>query len=608
MRAACYDAAVPPSGGIPFGNYTLVRRLARGGMAEVFVARQMAQGGVDGWGRAVAVKRILPHLADSPEFTRMFLAEAKLAARLSHPNIVHIYDVGRVEDDYFIAMELVDGVHGAQLVQHAERLPPVLLARVGADAAAALHHAHAQEARVVHRDVSPANLMVSFDGVVKLVDFGIAKALGAGEQTRPGVVKGKYAYMSPEQAMGRALDGKSDVFSLGLVLWELAAGRYAFERGDPAAVMRAIRDGRVPSIEKAAPGLPAPIAETIRAMLAVDVEERPTAAEVGAALEAYIKSSPELATSRELAAWLGPRFPRNPTAELPAIAGTQVAGTAAVSVTSAPVAVSETREQTTIDLHTHALGTDAAMTALVRPSSEPPPVRVRARRPWIAIGVVAVALGAAAAIVGMKATEGTATAPASAAASGSGTGSASASGTAPASGTASAPVVVAVADAAVAAAPDAAMAEPASLTIRTTPPAAVAIVAGQRLETPATFEDLKPGAISLHVEAPGSLPVDRDVALAPGEHRTLELHLVRKADIAINREPAAPKTGTLSARTTPYSEVYEGAKHLGQTPFADVRLPAGAHTLTFKNPGKKPVVKKIVIRAGQTTKLAFDLP
>src|SRR5262249_2256093 len=122
----CYDAAVPPSGGIPFGNYTLVRRLARGGMAEVFVARQMAQAGVGGWGRAVAVKRILPHLADSPEFTRMFLAEAKLAARLSHPNIVHIYDVGRVEDDYFIAMELVDGVHGAQLVQHHERLPPVL--------------------------------------------------------------------------------------------------------------------------------------------------------------------------------------------------------------------------------------------------------------------------------------------------------------------------------------------------------------------------------------------------------------------------------------------------------------------------------------------------
>src|SRR5262249_26696097 len=150
---------------------------------------------------------------------------------------------------------------------------------------------------------------------------------GAGEQTRPGVVKGKYAYMSPEQAMGRALDGKSDVFSLGLVLWELAAGRYAFERGDPAAVMRAIRDGRVPSGESAAPRPPPPLAEAIRWMLAADPDQRPTAAELGAALEAFIKSSPDLATSPQLAAWLQPRFERSATAEHPAL-GTQPAGTA----------------------------------------------------------------------------------------------------------------------------------------------------------------------------------------------------------------------------------------------------------------------------------------
>ncbi|HTJ44682.1 MAG TPA: serine/threonine-protein kinase [Kofleriaceae bacterium] len=374
---------MPPSGGIPFGNYTLLKRLARGGMAEVFIARQRGQGDVGGWGRRVAVKRILPHLADSPEFTKMFLVEAKVAARLAHPNIVHIYDVGRVDDDYFIAMEFVDGVHGAQLIQHPERLPPTLLARIGADAAAALHYAHTQEARVVHRDVSPHNLMVSFDGVVKLVDFGIAKAFGAGEATRPGVVKGKYAYMSPEQAMGRALDGKSDVFSLGLVLWELAVGRYAFERGDPAAVMRAIRDGRVPQIERAAPNLPAPLAEAIRGALLPSPDQRPTAAELGAALEAFMKSRPELATSMELATWVRGRFDRSATADLPAVVdgGTQAApGTQAVSVTThAPAAPSEDR--TRIDLHHPE--TDA-LTALV--AAPPPELSFAPRRgwPWVA--------------------------------------------------------------------------------------------------------------------------------------------------------------------------------------------------------------------------------
>src|SRR4051794_24983580 len=153
-------------------------------MAEVFLAEQR---GLEGFDRRVAVKRILPHLADSPDFLKMFLGEAKLAAQLTHPNIVHIYDFGKVEGDYFIAMEFVDGVHAGQLFKHGEakadaarvapdRLSPTLVARLGADAAAALNYAHELRAAngqaygLVHRDVSPANIMVSFDGVVKLCD------------------------------------------------------------------------------------------------------------------------------------------------------------------------------------------------------------------------------------------------------------------------------------------------------------------------------------------------------------------------------------------------------------------------------------------------------
>jgi serine/threonine protein kinase len=308
--------------GIRFGQYVLLRRLARGGMAEVFLAQQR---GLEGFDRRVAVKRILPHLADAPDFIKMFLSEAKLAAQLTHPNIVHIYDFGKVDTDYFIAMELVDGVHAGQLFKHiahaapGERLSPTMIARIGADAAAALHYAHelcapnGQPLGLVHRDVSPANLMVTFDGAVKLCDFGIAKAAALGEKlTLPGHVKGKYAYMSPEQTTGVPLDGRSDVYSLAIVLWELVVGRTIVPRGDAIEAMRAIRDGKLTPIDRAAPWTPPALAAAITRALHTQREQRPTAMQLAQELEAFIKSSPELATPLQLASWLRVRFPREP--------------------------------------------------------------------------------------------------------------------------------------------------------------------------------------------------------------------------------------------------------------------------------------------------------
>jgi serine/threonine protein kinase len=303
--------------GIRFGQYVLLRRIARGGMAEVFLAQQR---GLEGFDRRVAVKRILPHLADNPDFIKMFLGEAKLAAQLSHPNIVHIYDFGKVDTDYFIAMEYVDGVHAGQLFKRgaeADRLSPTLVARIGADAAAALHYAHELRAPggkpygLVHRDVSPPNLMVSFDGVVKLCDFGIAKAAALGDQmTNPGHIKGKYAYMSPEQTTAAPLDGRSDVYSLAIVMWELLTGKTIVPRGDAASAMRAIRDGKLTPIDRAAPGTPAPLANAITWALQTRREYRPTALQLAQELEAFIKQSPELATQLQLGSWLRARFPR----------------------------------------------------------------------------------------------------------------------------------------------------------------------------------------------------------------------------------------------------------------------------------------------------------
>lgn len=306
--------------GIPFGNYQLLRRLARGGMAEVFLARQR---GLEGFHRVVAIKRILPHLVDNDDFVRMFLDEARLAARLSHPNVIHIYELGQVDEHYFIAMEFMPGVHAGDLIRHAasERLPDALVARIGADACAGLHYAHQLSDElgvplsIVHRDVSPPNLLVSYDGVVKVVDFGIAKAASCVEQTRTGVVKGKYAYMSPEQTTGRKLDGRSDVFSLGLVLWELLAGRVAVTRDDQVAAMRMIRDGRVPDIREARPDLPDALAHTLSRALAVRADDRADARELGLLLEEYIKSCDQIASSMELGQWIRDRFPPQPLFE-----------------------------------------------------------------------------------------------------------------------------------------------------------------------------------------------------------------------------------------------------------------------------------------------------
>ncbi len=294
-------------------------------MAEVFLAQQR---GVEGWGRRVAVKRILPHLSDSADFNRMFLAEARLAARLSHPNIVHIYDFGKVADDYFIAMEFVDGIHAGNLIKLAEteRLPAALIARIGADAAAALHYAHGQTDNsgkalgLVHRDVSPANLMVSFDGVVKLVDFGIAKAAALSEgKTSPGVIKGKYAYMSPEQTIGAPLDGRSDVFSLAVCMWEMLSGRVIVERGNAADAMRAIRDGRLARLDQVAPWVPPPLTRAITWAMENKREARCTAAEFGQALEEYIKASPDIATPLQLGSWLRTRFASTATGPMAAM-------------------------------------------------------------------------------------------------------------------------------------------------------------------------------------------------------------------------------------------------------------------------------------------------
>jgi serine/threonine-protein kinase len=613
-------------------------------MAEVFLARQS---GPEGFDRRVAVKRILPHLVDADDFVQMFLAEARLAARLTHPNITHIYEFGKVDEHYFIAMEYVKGVHAGLLIKHGsnEPLPPALVARIGADACAGLHFAHeltdasGRRLEIVHRDVSPPNLMVSFDGVVKLVDFGIAKAVSQVEQTRPGVVKGKYAYMSPEQTTAQTLDGRSDVFSLGLVLWELLAGRVMLSRTDPVEVMKSIRDGRLPSIESVRSDIPPALATALNYALQVKRENRPSAAELGNMLESYIKSSPELGTSLWMAQWIRQRFPgANVSGSQPALPGGTAAatvGTLAATVGTAPATVATSTAMGTGT--TRSLGSNPAVpgvntdithevedaTEVIRnppPFMTSPEMIATATRASVAhsafsrrgrIGRILMVAGVAM-IIGFSAMMLLRGTPDD---EGDREPRASVSTTIDADAPAAAPI-------------DAAP-EPASLEVITTPPGARVGVAGQShtLQSPARLTDLPAGPVKIAIVLEGYERVTRVVKLKAGQDRTMEFQLVPlpppEVDAGIiemtpdepppkrhpvMRRPKHRGKGWLTVRTNPYSVVYLHGRRIGTTPFAAVKLPAGRHLLTFKNPKRKAYRRRVLIRPNKTTKLNFRLP
>lgn len=248
----------------PFGRYVLVDRIGRGGMADIFLALDRTQVGAL---RRVVVKRILPELSGQPQFAAMLVAEAKLAALLRHANIVQVYDLGRVDEHLFIAMEYVEGFDLHQLLRRlsAGRIPlpvehAVLVAREVLRALDYAHRARDVEGRplgLVHRDVSPSNVLVSFEGEVKLCDFGIARALGATTSDESAIarsrVAGKAAYMSPEQARGEPVDGRSDLFAAAILLWELLAGRRMY-RGTDEQLLSLARAAEVPPLP--ARGLP----------------------------------------------------------------------------------------------------------------------------------------------------------------------------------------------------------------------------------------------------------------------------------------------------------------------------------------------------------------
>jgi serine/threonine protein kinase len=281
---------------VEFGDYTLIKKLATGGMGEVFLARQEQGAGFE---RYVAIKRILPELSGDDEFVRMFLDEARLAARLNHPNVVQIYDLGICGDQYYLAMEFLEGrdlrrIMG-RLGTHDRALPGAHAVQIIYGAAEGLHYAHelrdahGDRLNVIHRDVSPQNIFVTFHGTIKVLDFGIAKAEARSVRTKTGGLKGKYPYLSPEQVKGEEIDGRSDVFSLGTVLWEVTIGRRLFKRDNDLLTLQAVLQCEVPRPSELMANYPPELeAIVMRALARKAVDRYPTCRALQEDLEQFV--------------------------------------------------------------------------------------------------------------------------------------------------------------------------------------------------------------------------------------------------------------------------------------------------------------------------------
>lgn len=298
------------------GRYEVLRKIATGGMAELFLAKMV---GMEGFEKVVAIKRILAHLAYDEEFINMFRDEARIVAKLSHPNIVQIYDLGKSDDTYFIAMEYIPGRNLSSIAKKArarsESLPPTYIARCLAQACEGLYYAHTRKdidgrpLKIVHRDVSPQNIIVSFSGTVKLVDFGIAKAATKIAHTRAGVLKGKYAYMSPEQIRGEETDARSDLFAVGIVLYELLCGRRPFEKENSIQTLKAIVQDPHVDCRALNDEIPDELAEIIDRALTKDPNARyQDAQELQVDLEDFVQTSSKRVNNITISRWVTDLF------------------------------------------------------------------------------------------------------------------------------------------------------------------------------------------------------------------------------------------------------------------------------------------------------------
>ncbi|MBP7126020.1 serine/threonine protein kinase [Myxococcota bacterium] len=293
-------------------RYRIIEKIDAGGMAEIYKAVAIT---LDGFEKPVAIKRILPSLCNQPKFVNMFLDEARLAMHLNHANIVQVFDVGRAQGTYFIVMELIEGYNLRRVFQRlsevGQRFPVPIALFVVTEMLKGLAHAHERRDAngnplgIVHRDVSPPNVLISRAGEVKVTDFGLAKAITQAELTDPGIVKGKFSYLSPEAIDGRAVDHRADLFSAGVVLWELLANRRLFLGKTEMETVDLVQKAEVPSLTLLNPDVPEELERLVLKSLARDPRKRyHSAREMGDSLMAFLFQEGLKVTSYDLTEFL----------------------------------------------------------------------------------------------------------------------------------------------------------------------------------------------------------------------------------------------------------------------------------------------------------------
>ena len=552
-----------------YSRFALLGRIAFGGMAEIFLARESSATGAS---RHLVIKRILPHVADDEGFVTMFLDEARLAIRLQHPNICPIYEFGEAAGTWFIAMEWVNGVPLGKLIRKARAtggVPIPVTVRVLAQISEALHYAHrardenGQPLGIVHRDVSPQNIMISYSGSVKLLDFGVAKASSHSTKTQAGIVKGKLAYMAPEQCRGEEIDARADVFALGVCLFEALTGRPLYHRTTEFETLKAVMDDPVPSVRSFKPDIPADLDAIVQRALAKSVDDRwQSAGELQEALEQWLTDHREMMNAARTGAYLeslyAEEIARGPSVNattltqtvrrdsLPAVSASapnaRAAGVGPIAYTPQPFTPSPVASQAQVE------------TGKVERRSRAP--RKKSVLP-VVLGVVVllgIVLGVGGAFAAWAFTHDDVEQPIAATPPNTATGASLGQAPVPRDGLAEAPLVGAE------------------------PPNAYDYL-------PNGDDDPPVGALPPGVEAPPAAAGD-----------------------PTPREPARPRAqGTLAINTRPWSKVYVGSRLLGTTPFGGVSVPAGNASLRLVDRDGNTHRRSVRVEAGREAAAFFDL-
>lgn len=557
--------------GLTVGRYSLLSRLAVGGMAEIWLARQL---GPQGFEKFVVIKRILDGLGTDPEFVGMFLDEARIAAQLNHPHIVQIFDLGEEAGAFYIAMEYLPGENLAAIARSAARngrtLPPTLAVRIIADAAEGLAYAHAKAGPdgkllgIVHRDVSPQNIFVTYDGVVKVLDFGIAKAAIRESQTMAGQIKGKTSYMSPEQARGQTIDGRSDIFALGILLFELVTRTRLFHHPDPFQALQLVAgDDPIPLAHEVRPEVPLDLSAIISRALSRDLEKRyPTARHFQSDLEEWMRGQKEVPGRAELAGYLGESF------------------AARIQERARLLEAARNGELTPASARAARTSALDSMPGGSLPREDVTSVEDLLRRPTprqlLISGAVLLVFLLAGVFFAL-----------------------SSGGEEEEEIELPIPVVVQPPP----------PPEPPMLTIETDPPGAMIMVDGKEAgRSPLTFEAIELGEHTVAATLQGRKPAERHVKLEnPGERAMVLLALAPEPPPTPPRDPPrssrrTPQPGKLTLDTTPWTRVFLRGKKLGDTPLIGVTLPAGKHQLKLLNEEKNiSTIIEVDIRSGKTT-------